>query len=992
MSTNNMENKKRGTPSAFVGKRGEFFQAWQPVYANASRDKKLATFWPRFFAQYFINFHWSKPLTEEPEGALFINTAEDWVIPAEPQDGVSAEEKVAKDDFKKKAKAYFNHRRGAMGLPKNIWHGFIKQLRVPDHPPPRRVSDHQHYMHIKEFKTGVDDEYNKRHPNGDPRFMLAFKCDIAKELLEQEPDDVQKRMRAEAEEKHEKALEAYRKAAAGAPPVNEEDRQLARARLPEVITPLLSAIATFTGCNVTLLAANVETEPKLDVKVIGLNVGKTAGEQGKTLPEYDPPRYASMLESFSRFTYQTYASTLEKNPADPSSSAASSSAPPLNHSAADGADSLPRASTPAPTPPAASAPLLTTAGAVEIESPVRRKIAAMPEDQRAAYEVVLNGMNAMELSKEAEAARADERLQNEGGSEQRDEDEDEDGEEEEGSVHAPEPDPFAGMGVLSPLRRRTLAAAEVSGNLSFEVRKLRILSPYEMMRENNMANNFEKMKALGLDGGFSDIVEAGKKRGRKSAEKSRKRPRGDGNKDGEDNDDDEYDDDDDEEGEEGGKGKGKQVEIVPRAQRPQRSLPAPKRPGQPDWYTKGGRQLARGKDFGPLWETVTSLWASREEKHGFQSPVRAKGLSAKQRPSQIGWWINRARTGNPPISNVAEYGEEVVAWWHALNPSFRKNANSEVLAKTTGDWASMDFFGSNGYLSVLVALLWWRENLESESKEWAAVVEDVSWVFQQLNQDDESSGSTPAASASSTAESSGPTPAASASSTAESSGPTPAASASSTAESSGPTPAASASSTAESVVGLETTASGPAQSTLVTQPVLTAPFPPQQTLTTPAPSSTISLPGGVQKDASVPSIPATVTEVDADMPTPPASSPNTVPDEDTPMSDGLAPAAPSRRPLARPMWRNADGNISARSAASIAAAPSIIMQPAAPSSDIQMAAGSSAGDDGFAKKRAELEAKGYDMAEIDEIMEDLDADEGGDDDEYMDDWENVMKP
>lgn len=89
--------KKRGTPSDFRGACAQFLGQWSEEYAEASRKKALAKFWPRIFPQYWMNFPWHMELTEEPVGPLFIDKDAEWVAP------VSAKEVLSDVDVSRKS-------------------------------------------------------------------------------------------------------------------------------------------------------------------------------------------------------------------------------------------------------------------------------------------------------------------------------------------------------------------------------------------------------------------------------------------------------------------------------------------------------------------------------------------------------------------------------------------------------------------------------------------------------------------------------------------------------------------------------------------------------------------------------------------------------------------------------------------------------------------------------------------------------------------------
>jgi predicted phosphohydrolase len=88
--------------------------------------------------------------------------------------------------------------------------------------------------------------------------------------------------------------------------------------------------------------------------------------------------------------------------------------------------------------------------------------------------------------------------------------------------------------------------------------------------------------------------------------------------------------------------------------------------------------------------------------------------------------------GTPEIKDIEVFAKEWSRWWEDINPEWRKV--SSPMEKKDGAWAAMDVPGPNGFLNVLVCLLWWRQRLEEESQGWRDAMEDVTWVLKKMNQ------------------------------------------------------------------------------------------------------------------------------------------------------------------------------------------------------------------------------------------------------------------
>jgi hypothetical protein len=95
------EPKKRGTQSNFQGQRDAFLTAWIDKYMEASLKKVTQTLWPRLLTQYWMNFSWRLPLSENPIIAIFVDTSSDWVAPELTKEDLTSEEEARKTDVMK---------------------------------------------------------------------------------------------------------------------------------------------------------------------------------------------------------------------------------------------------------------------------------------------------------------------------------------------------------------------------------------------------------------------------------------------------------------------------------------------------------------------------------------------------------------------------------------------------------------------------------------------------------------------------------------------------------------------------------------------------------------------------------------------------------------------------------------------------------------------------------------------------------------------------
>ncbi|THU90023.1 hypothetical protein K435DRAFT_676669, partial [Dendrothele bispora CBS 962.96] len=75
--------------------------------------------------------------------------------------------------------------------------------------------------------------------------------------------------------------------------------------------------------------------------------------------------------------------------------------------------------------------------------------------------------------------------------------------------------------------------------------------------------------------------------------------------------------------------------------------------------------------------------------------------------------------------------------WSAINPSWRARdrENHVVLGNDEqGDWDELDKWGTGGFLSVIMCLVWWYQGRETgDDPQWVKAVEDVLIALRGLN-------------------------------------------------------------------------------------------------------------------------------------------------------------------------------------------------------------------------------------------------------------------
>ncbi|KDR77387.1 hypothetical protein GALMADRAFT_1326101 [Galerina marginata CBS 339.88] len=140
----------------------------------------------------------------------------------------------------------------------------------------------------------------------------------------------------------------------------------------------------------------------------------------------------------------------------------------------------------------------------------------------------------------------------------------------------------------------------------------------------------------------------------------------------------------------------------------------------------------RGVSEDVAWQNLVTRFVEFE-KHG----PPAGNLSTKQRPQQVSDWIKSKKKDVVPTLQVSSYGKLFKDWWMAMQPAWRNLGGQLVRGIPQGEsLQALRKGGTAGIYVVVVSLSWWlkAQNAERDVEAWA-LVDDLSWVIQELNKD-----------------------------------------------------------------------------------------------------------------------------------------------------------------------------------------------------------------------------------------------------------------
>ncbi|KAJ7204808.1 hypothetical protein GGX14DRAFT_398144 [Mycena pura] len=324
---------KRGQPSDFKGQRLKFLQDNIPAYIEASKynkspeskkSKGTRAWFPIFFAQYWEKFPWRLPFDEDPPPAgppAMLDTAEDGFTALDVNLTPEEEERKAatQKEIKGKIKRWFSRQRPtSMGMYGNPYFTWLSRLRRhEDEPPPKRPLDFQFYMRHPDYKEKVAERFQELYSDEPRAAHIALRCQVARELPAEESDEVRAQLKQECDDAHAEEMAVYEEGGDALPSVDPEVQKEARAKFMATVAPLLEGLRAYTGYTINLVTGAIEGD-RFDVR--SANTGLVGG---KDWAQWDPTSYAEVLKKYANFVQAVH---LESSGS--SSSAPVTAAPP----------------------------------------------------------------------------------------------------------------------------------------------------------------------------------------------------------------------------------------------------------------------------------------------------------------------------------------------------------------------------------------------------------------------------------------------------------------------------------------------------------------------------------------------------------------------------------------------------------------------------------------------------------------------------------------
>jgi hypothetical protein len=115
-------------------------------------------------------------------------------------------------------------------------------------------------------------------------------------------------------------------------------------------------------------------------------------------------------------------------------------------------------------------------------------------------------------------------------------------------------------------------------------------------------------------------------------------------------------------------------------------------------------------------------------------PQVPKNLTNFNHPPEVSQWIAHAHQVqySPIIRNVDIFELQWWVWWTKCQPSWcigDLRAIADFIVPINADWGIIKWGGLNGLLSVLIALIFWRDSISNDCPNWNHAVDDVLHVL-----------------------------------------------------------------------------------------------------------------------------------------------------------------------------------------------------------------------------------------------------------------------
>ena len=137
--------------------------------------------------------------------------------------------------------------------------------------------------------------------------------------------------------------------------------------------------------------------------------------------------------------------------------------------------------------------------------------------------------------------------------------------------------------------------------------------------------------------------------------------------------------------------------------------------------------VVKARDWGDGWIGCVQEFVDFQRRANFPDTGPSFPPATDVRPVQIATWMkNRRPWKDVEIDDKEAFGQQWWAWWSSLQPDSRIRKDKPT---TDMDWSKLQKPGKNGFLLIMLALVWWGV-ASNRDGEWSRAVADVKDVLQ----------------------------------------------------------------------------------------------------------------------------------------------------------------------------------------------------------------------------------------------------------------------
>jgi len=132
------------------------------------------------------------------------------------------------------------------------------------------------------------------------------------------------------------------------------------------------------------------------------------------------------------------------------------------------------------------------------------------------------------------------------------------------------------------------------------------------------------------------------------------------------------------------------------------------------------------RDWGHEWMECVHAFVKFQQQSNFPDTGPSFPPAAGVRPTEIGAWMkNRRPWKDVEIADIAGFVQKWWDWWSSLQPDSR-TANDMPMIDM--DWEKLKKPGRNGFLLIILSLVWWGK-ASGRDEEWQTAVAEFSKVL-----------------------------------------------------------------------------------------------------------------------------------------------------------------------------------------------------------------------------------------------------------------------